>query len=682
MQSPIARFISSLLASLWLGLLAGASHAQAQAVLQTVRVAMPDGVELATDVWTKFFDSTPYPVLLRRTPYGRAITQEQANNLIAAGYMVVSQDVRGRGESAGEFLPFFDDAVDGKATIEWVAAQPWSNGRVGTYSASAEGIVQYMAMADAPEGLRCAQVMVPTHDLYEGLFPGGAWRTDLGTNWLTSQGATAVIDVLKTHEARDEFWDRATLSTDEMADIDHPVFIVGGMFDIFATSEVRAFTELQTHVAAASRADIFLVMGPWTHGGTGSRRQGELLYPENAPYLDNVTDFVGYFDWCLRDAARPSLPALRYFITELTDNVAVDPTDNMPVIEAGGEWRTGESWPPAGATNVAMFIQEDDALSGEAPSESTAQIALVIDPTDMAPSLGGGNLTSAAGPFDQAVIDARPDVYVAQTAAVIEPVEIIGNVRARIWAASATTDIDVIVRAEVLTPGGKAVAFADGIRRGRFAGGFDEPRAMTPGEPVLFDIEVGPVALRLMEGHALRFAISSVSTPRYEPNPNSADPLVSAQPPQATTLTLYRDAAHPSRFDIPVAFGTLPGTLEMPDAGALEMPDAGGSTIEPRDGGEVGTPDAGVTATDAAIVDAGSSLPPVATPSTRSATTPASECGCRAVGGAGNNRSPAAIAALVWLALALTRAWPRSARAWRRAQRLRRLRSGRGGRSR
>jgi hypothetical protein len=247
-------------------------------------------------------------------------------------------------------------------------------------------------------------------------------------------------------------------------------------------------------------------------------------------------------------------------------------------------------------------------------------------------------------------------VYVTQTAAVAEPVEIIGNVRARVWAASATTDIDVIVRVEVLTPGGKAVAFADGIRRGRFAGGFDEARALTPGEPVLFDIELGPVALRLVEGQALRFAISSVSAPRYEPNPNSADPLVSAQAPQATTLTLYRDAEHPSRFDIPVALGTLPGTVEMPDAGMLEMPDAGGPAMEPRDGGELGTPDAGVTAPDAAIVDAGSSLPPIATPSTPTAMTPTSECGCRAVGGTGNSGSPAAIVALVWLALALSRA--------------------------
>lgn len=628
MQSRVAW-----LAVCWL--LGSTTQAHAQAVLQTVRVAMPDGVELATDVWTRFLDAGAYPVLLRRTPYGRAVTQEQANNLIAAGYVLVSQDVRGRGESTGEFLPFFDDKVDGSATIDWIATQSWSNGRVGTYSASAEGIVQYMAMADAPEALRCAQVMVPTHDLYESFFPGGAWRTDLGTNWLTSLGAMGALDTLKSHEVRDEFWDRATLSTREMASIDHPVFIVGGMFDIFASSEVRAFNELRANVAPAARADVFLVMGPWTHGGTGSRRQGELLYPTSAIYTDNVTDFVSYFDWCLRDAPRPSLPALRYFITELTDTVSVDPIDSAQVIEAQGEWRNADRWPPAGVQDVTMFLQADDVLSGVQPSAAAAQIALALDPSDPAPSLGGGNLTTAAGPFDQSALDARSDVYVTQTAAVTEPVEVIGNVRARIWAASATSDIDVIIRIEDLTPGGKAVAFSDGIRRGRFASGYDALVAMMPGEPVLFDIEVGPMALRLAEGHALRIAISSVSAPRYEPNPNVAEPLATAPAPQATTLTLFRDAEHASRFDIPVALGTLPGTVHGPDAGASDAAalseETDASASQPRDGGSAAPLDATVIeAPGAAALDASHGSPTGTM--TGMARSPSSGCGCRVFG--------------------------------------------------
>src|SRR6185437_11767744 len=151
-------------ASLALAALLGwAAPALAQPVKTTVMVPMPDGVKLATDVWRNTSDSTAHATLLRRTPYGRgALDASFVTAAIGVGYVVVSQDVRGRGDSAGAFLPFLDDAVDGPATMAWIATQPWSNGKVGTYSASAEGIVQLMAMKGAPPQLRCAQPVMPT----------------------------------------------------------------------------------------------------------------------------------------------------------------------------------------------------------------------------------------------------------------------------------------------------------------------------------------------------------------------------------------------------------------------------------------------------------------------------------------------------------------------------------------
>jgi len=224
--SPMSRRWLSL--ALFSASLLVAVRTEAQALPSTVQVAMPDGVSLATDVWRPLFDNTPRPVLLRRTPYGRAIDFSVAQALVDAGFVLVSQDVRGRGNSQGVFEPFFDDKVDGKATIEWAAAQPWSTGAVATYSNSAEGVVQYMAMANAPRGLRCAHLGMPSHDVYESMFPGGAWRTELGTTWLTGLGAASVEALWKSHEVRDSYWDDATLSTAEMASIDHPVFIMGG----------------------------------------------------------------------------------------------------------------------------------------------------------------------------------------------------------------------------------------------------------------------------------------------------------------------------------------------------------------------------------------------------------------------------------------------------------------------
>jgi predicted acyl esterase len=559
----------------WLALTLGAGSAAAQAASQTFQVPMPDGVTLATDVWLPTAGGGPRPVLLRRTPYGRAVAASDAANVIDAGYVLVSQDVRGRGGSGGSFVPFFSDKVDGKATVDWIAAQSWSNGKVGTYSASAEGIVQYMAMASAPEALLCSHVVVATPDLYEGLFPGGAWRTDLGTNWLDAQGVPGVVDLWKSHEVRDGYWDAATLSAHEMAGVDHPVFVVGGMFDIFSISEVHAFRALQANVAPSARQDVFLVLGPWTHGGITTSTQGQVLYGQDAAYAAYVTDLIAYFGWCLQGSVRPDFPAVRYYLSELSDTLVVDPSDGMQRISASGEWREATTWPPPGARDVQLFLHADDVLRGSPPDASEGSHTLDVDPTHLVPSLGGGNLTTAAGPYDQAPIDGRADVYVTAIPPVEELVEVVGSPRAALWVSSATSDLDVIVRAEVLTPAGKAIAMTDGILRGRFAGGLSRSTPLTPDEPTLFELELGPIAVRLPVGYALRFAIAGSSSPRYEANPNQAVPLADAPTPVATRLTLHRDSEHPSRLYVPLIAGHLPGEVEMTagDAGA----DAGGA---------------------------------------------------------------------------------------------------------
>jgi len=366
-RASLATFLLLLLCGLGpLG--AAPSSVHAQALPTTVQVTMPDGVTLATDVWTPLLSQEKRPVLLRRTPYGRAIDFQIAQALVAQGFVLVSQDVRGRGNSQGTFEPFFDDEVDGRATMAWIAEQSWSNGRIATYSNSAEGIVQFMAMGDAPEALRCAHLGMPTHDVYEGLFPGGAWRTELGTQWLTDLGAADVVTLWKSHEVRDDYWDDAVLTTEEMTKIKHPVFIVGGMFDVFAPSQVRALRELQTHADPSVRNDMFLVIGPWTHGGIGERVQGDLLYPEDAPYVAAVDELLAYVRWCTQDGPRPDRAQVRYYQTEVTDEVANDPKTNTPRIVARGTWLESTTWPPPESTLMRLFVQSAGSL-GDAPAQ-------------------------------------------------------------------------------------------------------------------------------------------------------------------------------------------------------------------------------------------------------------------------------------------------------------------------
>lgn len=529
------------------------THARAQVV---VDVEMPDGVLLKTDVWEPAGASTPRPVVLRRTPYGRALDAALRMNLNNLGYTVVSQDVRGRGGSQGEFLPFFPDAVDGPATMRWIELQPWSNGKIGTWGGSAEGMTQMMALPDAPDSLLCSHISVATDRIYDSLLPGGVWRDELTTDWLNGQGAGAALTAWRAHEARDSYWDPVMLDDDERSRIRARVFQVGGFFDIFAAETIGSHARFVAH--SESSSGQFLVMGAFTHAFSAANPIGEINYPTTAQY-DWATDFVAFFDHCLKDGPAPTWQPLRYYVTAIADDG----------VTSAGEWRELNAWPPASTATPWQL------------SPASAMTALAVDPAAPIASIGGGNLSTPAGPRDQSSIDMRADVLSITTPPAEEEFELIGNPTARIYASSATTDVDVIVRLTQVTPTGKSILITDGARRGKFVADRAAITPLTPGEPVAFDVDLGPVAITVPVGHSIRVAISGTSYPRYEANPNTAVALSTSPTPVPTTLTIYTDDAHPSTFTFPVTLGRVPGVpipVPEPDAGVNDGGIADGGT--------------------------------------------------------------------------------------------------------
>jgi putative CocE/NonD family hydrolase len=505
-----------------------------------------------------------------------------------------------------------------------------------------------------------------SHDVYESFFTGGAWRSDFGSTWLKAINESSVIDTFKAHEVRDDYWKPATLGSKEMAAIDHPVFILGGLFDIFAPSQSHVAEALHNNVAVSSRGDVFVVLGPWTHTGLGQSRQGQLVYPDDAAMASWLLEQVQYFSWCLKGTARPPFPNVRYYLTQLTDETKVDSVDNQTRLVATGGWRESKRWPPAESKPATLYLQGEHALA-ERPGDS-ADIVLGVDPADPTPSRGGGNFASTAGPYDQLEVDARPDVYVSTSGVFERDTELVGTPRAFVWAASATTDVDVVVRLEAVTPGGHAIVMTDGVRRGRFAAGYDARRPLIPAQPTLFEVELGPLALRVPRGHALRIAISSASAPRYEPNPNVATALALKPVPVKTTLTIFRDLQHPSRVELPLLSGKLTGVAPVvlprdagvvlpSDAGAraplLPTPDAGHRS-EPRDAAWVQPPTSTTRPPEPRTPDA--QVPPedAATSPRRPA---AQGCSCSVVTDHGVHALLAP-----WLGLALLALWVRRRR--------------------
>ena len=169
----------------------------------TVMMPMRDGKRLATDIYLPV-GAGPFPVLLMRTPYGRAqMGRDASRGYTAARVAVVSQDMRGRFDSEGENLPFigcgWGEHCDGLDTIEWLRRQSWCDGKIGTLGGSAGGITQSLLAGTSPKGLAAQYIVVAAASLYgDAAYIGGALRKSQVEEWtLKNRFDTTALDIMR-----------------------------------------------------------------------------------------------------------------------------------------------------------------------------------------------------------------------------------------------------------------------------------------------------------------------------------------------------------------------------------------------------------------------------------------------------------------------------------------------------
>ncbi len=233
--------VSTLIIVFSLGSFITASSQQAPTTTQTAQAALPseqmapmrDGVKLSTIIYLPE-GKGPWPVVLVRTPYGKASQTRLNGAWTKQGFAFVAQDCRGTFKSEGKYRPFVDDQADGYDTVEWIAKQPWSNGRVGMFGASAMGIAaNYAALANPPH-LVAAFVMVARSSVYEqSSFMGGVFRKELNEDWLKRQKAEWVLDETFKHQDYDDDYYGRTEMPKHWEQVQIPIYNYGGWYDIF-----------------------------------------------------------------------------------------------------------------------------------------------------------------------------------------------------------------------------------------------------------------------------------------------------------------------------------------------------------------------------------------------------------------------------------------------------------------
>ncbi|HVS66421.1 MAG TPA: CocE/NonD family hydrolase [Thermoanaerobaculia bacterium] len=553
--APFPPLLAALLLLLAAGLLPAQEPAEAPEIAAGATehmVAMRDGVRLATNVFVPEGEG-PWPTIVTRTPYGKdGRFGARSSSYTEAGYAFVVQDTRGKFRSEGEYRPFETDREDGYDTVEWIAAQPWSNGKVGISGASAMGITSNYAAAANPPHLVAAFVVVAPHSMMnESTFIGGIFKeADVG-NWMRRQGAGDQVAERKRTVLLDDYWLGRDLPF-LLDQVDVPIYNLGGWYDLFSNGNVSNFVYLQTRGAEGARSNQKLFMGPFGHG----QLAGDLEYPNGSGLMESFERELRWFDHWLKgiDNGIMDEPAVEYYLMAAARKGSPSPKNG---------YRTLDAWPPP-SEKVSYYLTPSKKLSTTLPPANDASTTYTSDPANPAPTVGGANLTLPIGPRDQREIEERQDYLRFETAQLTEDVTVAGRVTVELWVSTDAPDTDFMVKLVDVYPDGYEALLLDGALRARYRHGRrpQDVAMMEPGKPEKLTIDLWSTANVFEKGHRIALHVTSSNFPRFEVNPNTGhSPGTEESDPQVAENTIYHDAAHPSALILPVLVEASSGAV-------------------------------------------------------------------------------------------------------------------------
>ncbi len=514
-----------------------------------VMVSMRDGIKLATDVYLPRKGGPKWPVLLARTPYGRATAAARYAAATERGYGIVIQDMRGRFGSRGADLAFIESGwgehADGVDTLRWVLEQEWCDGRIGTEGASALGITQCLLGAADPPGLAAQYIEVAAPSLYHhAAYVGGGLRAGLVFGWLSqAEFDPANLWLALLHPFYDGHW-RELDSIARAERINVPAVHRGGWYDVFQQGTIDGFVSRQYEGGPGARGRQKLIIGPWGHGGPSDDGQlGELKSPRNSrkPRLSCEPD--DWFDHYLRgkDTGVDRLPAVQYYTMGAIGERSAP----------GNEWRASDTW-PVPSTATAFYFHADGVLSRDLPDHPDGLREYDYDPNMPVPTRGGCLLMQPAGPFDQRAIEQRPDVITFTSAPLVEPVEVTGRLTAELEIISDCVDTDFAVKLTDVYPDGRSMLIADGLARCRYRQGYDRQAPLTPGRVAMITVDLWSTSMIFNRQHRIRVSVSSSNYPRFDVNPNTGWPGWPMGPMRQAHNQVLCNRLHSSRIILPL----------------------------------------------------------------------------------------------------------------------------------
>lgn len=563
-------------------------------------IPVRDGVQLEAWIFKPSHLAGKAPAVLELTQYdidgGR---NQDFKTFVRRGYVFVQVEVRGRGRSGGEKTDNLGQQVgrDGRDLVEWIAAQPWSDGHVVMYGGSFVGMTQWRTAAQNPPHLSGIAPYVPIYPGWDvpnnngipeawsavimGYVSGRTLNTDFiasdywqkkmlehyaaqapfrtldedigiaQDDWWMVDGRGVKMSFMKMwldHVGDESFNLAAEPKPADFAKMNFPVLTATGFYDDDQPGALHYYRRYRANARPAIAERRFLVIGPWDHGGTQhpAKEIEGLVIPDSA-VLDMNEVHANWYDWVLGRGPRPAF---------LRDRVAY-------FMMGADEWRYAHTLEGASSGKDLTLYLEDatgqpgdifhsGALSTAKPgAEPPAQI--VDDPRTLpelavAEQAANEDLHSQFRAYEK-------DALVFHSAPTAEDTEIAGHMRLNLLVQSDAPDFDLWAEVQMVKPDGSAVTLGQDIRRARFRDGFFKQELLKPGQLATIPFEFNWMAWRIPAGARLRLILMPLNSPSYQKNYNTGGRIGYEKPADARIahITVFHDGRHPSALFLPLA---------------------------------------------------------------------------------------------------------------------------------
>ena len=556
-------------------------------VEKNVLAAMRDGVRLSADIY-RLETADKVPIILVRTPYSKDLYAGYSDfpRLAAErGYAVIVQDVRGRFTSEGVFSPYDQELNDGYDAVEWAAALPFSNGKVGMQGCSYLGAVQWQAAVMNPPHLaaifpQCTFANGRHFFFFSGAFdlswiswlngrlpdmkrrrgPAGAEDEEKADRqwsvhkweWLSFLPLKE-FSLLKdfcpyyyewlNHPDDGSFWDFANVEK-RHGEVSVPAYNLTGWFDdgYGQPGAIRNFLGMRRNGRTPqARQGQKLIIGPWTHCNPRSKAGTVDFGPEAA--VDVPALVLRWLDHWLKGVENGIMqePPVRYFV--MGDNA----------------WRSGPGWPPAGAVPTSFYFSSRESANSLYGQGTLVRTKPGEEPPDRYTYDPANPVTDyffeTPGPRDNRPFEARNDVLVYTSEPLPQDTEVTGDIQAEVWASSSAKDTDFVVKVTDVYPSGFSQNITpplSGIIRARYRDSESRPSLLDPGQVYRFAIDSMSTSHVFRKGHRIRVWLTSSLFPHIDRNPNTGHPFGQDAEVVVANQTIYHDAKHPSRVILPI----------------------------------------------------------------------------------------------------------------------------------